>query len=320
MGATVVVGRTSGRAWKGVRATVPGTEPWVFGQALLSKVIRYRGDLESFLDELFKGQSKAWDRLGEKAGRAGPRDIGPGEWLYLIDVEARTLRILGGDEVYEELTFNHRGRSTPLSIERPPAPWASVPVVDGWRDAVWLEELETAVEGLEAVPSVISALASRLPQDEVRVVWPMAPEAAYWSLRLEGKTLLYPTQRWREAVGWAQRSPNVLTVWKPLWDELPLDVGPGPLCDMVGEDRWAFELISSTWRARGGKGDLVYADQPLPRRRWSVVTQVRDPNRELKPKGRKQQAGDRIERDVGCPGWQWQLLDWLRWHQLTEGN
>ena len=292
----------------------------MFGQALLSKVIRYRGDLESFLDELFSGESKAWDRLGDGAGRAGPRNIEEGEWLYLFDVDARTLRILGTDEeLYLELTFNQRGRSDPMSIERPPAPWASVPVVDGWADALWLDELETAAEGLEAMPSVASALASRLPQDEVRVVWPVTPEAAYWSLRLGDKTLLYPTQRWREAVGWAQRSPNVLTVWKPLWDEMSLDVGPRPLCDMVGQDRWAFELISSTWRARGGQGDLVYAEQPLPRRVWSLVTQVRDPNRELKPKGRKQQAGDRVERDVGCPGWQWQLLDWLRWRQLTVG-
>lgn len=315
-----VIGRANTDGWQGQQVGGTPPEPWMFGERLLSKVIRYRGDLEGFLDGLFTHDDKAWDRVGEPSGLMAPAGMKPADWLYLFDLAARTLTIHSGDgETFLVIQFNERGRASPMNIERPPAPWAGIPVVDGWQGAEWLEEMETVCTEVPPDDAVGVGLADRLPDDpELWVIWPRLPDAAYWTVKLGAQTLHYPSQAWRQATGWAQRSPNVMTLWRPPYGELDVSLTPSQLCEEVGLDEWAYELIKATWFARGGLGELIYADQPFPMRRWDVVTQVRDPERELQAKGKKRKAGRVESRPVDCAGWQWQVLDWLRWGQLQD--
>lgn len=318
MSSRAVIGRSAGSAWKGRVGGDAAPEPWAFGEALLSRVIRYRGDLDALVDDLFADAPKAWDRLASPGGRVGPKDLGADDWLYLLDPAARTLRVLdGAGALFVEVRFNERGRADPASIERPASAWASIPEARGWDGAAWLPELDQVGAQVPPDPAVGDAVAELLPDDaELRVIWPRVPDAAYWRVQLGSQSLLYPTQAWRQATGWAQRSPNALPLWRPPHGEQVLSMTPAQVCEEVGLDRWAYELIRATWFARGGQGELVYGDQALPLRRWQVVTQVRDSQRELAAKGKKRKAGDVQTRAVDCPGWQWQLLDWLRWGQL----
>lgn|GEM_PF-4366326 len=316
-----VIARVRSDGWEGLQVGGTPPEPWMFGERLLSKVIRYRGDLEGFLDGLYTYEDKAWQRVGDPAGLMAPAGLKPADWLYLFDLAARTLTIHSGDgDTFLVVRFNERGRADPMNITRPPAPWGGLPVHDAWQQAAWLPELERVCRDVPPDDAVGDALAELLPDEpELRVVWPTVPDAGYWPVRLGSRTLLYPTQAWRQETGWAQRSPNVLTLWRPPHQELQVSLTPSQLCEEVGLDEWAYELIRATWFARGGKGDLAYADQPFPMRRWNIVTQVRDPERELKAKGKKRKAGQVESRPVDCAGWQWQVLDWLRWGQLREG-
>ena len=289
-------------------AATDDVEPWRFGETMLSRVIRVRGDLERLASELERGP---------KASAAAD------DWLYTLDPTARTLRIERDGAEFLTLAFNARGRSSPVSIERPAAPWGDLPIVQppdpGAISAFVAEHFGDRLTQVRGAAR--QALASRLDQDETRVVLPPRPDAAYVRIDLGERALLAPSPAWRDAVGWRNRSPNDLTIWRPPHVEQVLDLSPSRFAKdlepfMKSGSELTFALIAGAHVARGGKGVLNYVHAPLPERVWTVVEKGGDPERHIAQKDKrikkkKLAVGARFARDVDCPGWQWVLLDWL---------
>lgn len=311
---------TPGGRWH-VRTDTP--EPWRFGEQILSKVIRYRGDLDALASDLASGSTRAWVRLGERGDAAEPAD---GDWLYVLDPNARTLQITGTAS-FPVFSFNERGRSEPVSIERPASPWGDLPDDDEPPTKQTLAVAAFVADHFAGRPlpaireALLATLQTRLGAD-ARVVFPIQPGAAY----VGAGSIRYPTQAWRDAGRWQQRSPNELVVWRPPHDEETLDVSPARIvADLAAhwDEVWGspseltYALIAGRHVAAGGKGDLKFVHAPLPERQWTVVEKGGDPERHIPQKDKrikkkKLAIGARFARDVDCPGWQWLMLDWLR--------
>jgi len=168
-----VIARPTTDGWTGLQVGGTPPEPWMFGERLLSKVIRYRGDLQGFIDGLFTYEDKAWERVGDPSGLMAPAGMKPADWLYLFDVDGRTLAIHDGNgEEFLEIRFNERGRANPMNINRPAAPWGGIPVLEGWEGAEWLDELGTVCKEVPPDDAVGVGLADRLPDDPAqRSAW-----------------------------------------------------------------------------------------------------------------------------------------------------
>ncbi|MCP4805540.1 MAG: hypothetical protein GY913_15615 [Proteobacteria bacterium] len=309
-----------GATWQ---AETEAPEPWDFGEAIFSKVIRYRGDLAALASDLAGGSTRAWSRLGERGAKTKPTDD---DWLYELDAAARTLRVSRAGVELVTATFNERGRSNPISIDRPAERWASIPTEPtetGQVSSFVADHFGERLAGVRAAAQ--AAVASRLELTETRAVYPIRPEAAYVEVDLGEQRLLIPSPAWRHAAGWRQRSPNELRIWVPPHDESVLDLSPARFAKDL-EPQWnselgsptelTYALITGAFFARGGKGELRYVHAPLPERQWTVVEKGGDPNvhiaqKDKRIKKKKLAVGARFARDVDCPGWQWVLLDWL---------
>ena len=112
-----VIARTTADGWKGVQVAGTPPEPWLLGERLLSKTMRYRGDLPGLLGDLFSFEDKAWDRVGDPSDRLTPKQLQPADWLYLFDDEARTLTIQRGDgETFLVSRLVVEGADRPLTL------------------------------------------------------------------------------------------------------------------------------------------------------------------------------------------------------------
>ena len=286
MSVRAIIGvRTEERRFKGV-FHLNTNEPWVLGDHLLSRVIRARGDIESVVEEVVHGAPYGWvsllhsERNRQKKGdhkrlftqNILKKDI-PVDWIYLFDVETRTLTISSAeragsngiaDEPFMVVNFSDRGLPDPRQIISPPHPWPALPVAEAWEGDLsnlvpvrqrslditddWCENVGLSPEQLATlVGASISGLLDAHFSEDVKDFW-VAPELheeqTYWSVDLWGRTFHYPCAVWRDALraaGQVSDKHDRLQVWTGEDVRKTIDLSPRNLLSGYEGFNWPFE-------------------------------------------------------------------------------
>lgn len=286
MSARAIIGfKTGEKRFKGV-FHLNTNEPWVLGDHLLSRVIRARGNIETVVDEVVHGSPYGWvslphsERNLQKKGdhkrmftqNILKKDI-PVEWIYLFDIETRTLTISATDpneksgvskDPFMIVNFSDRGRPDPRQIIPPPHPWPELPVAEDWSGDIgelvairqrslditddWCENVGLDAEQLATlVGAAISGLLEEHFPEEEEAFW-IAPELhegqTYWSVQVWGKTLHYPCAEWREALreaGQISDSHDRVRIWSKADVRKTIDLSPRNLVSGYSGFNWPFE-------------------------------------------------------------------------------
>ncbi len=371
---TILAVRTGPAKFKGVFHE-QGGEPWVLGDHLLSRIIRARGDLEKVVDETILSVPWGWvnlprahkSDLKKKPNRRlfsqnilRKRDEIEMDWLYLFDVDERTLTISAVDDVaasgldaepYAVVTFNERGRPSPRQIVPPPPPWPSVPVAEEWEgdldDLVplrqravdvtdgWCGQVGLPAENLSmlvgaALSSVISK-ALGAEHENVYVPAPARQGQTYWSVQLYDTTLHYPSPAWRDHLRQtgSMYKGDSFEVWASPKNTATVDFSPRNIVAGYEGFPWSDDLPSqeATVSAvlRGIAAGLFprsdVDSEGLRIFRWmTVVETVEDPDRQVRVSAQNETEVDSEVQNTLLLKWAWDILDWVRASQLAEGG
>lgn len=268
-------------------------DPWKLGDLLISRVIACRGQLEDLMKELLddapwgwvslKGRLANQDKKGDNKRLFTERllekradlDV---SWVYLFDLDARTLTISSFAEVgqagfsdspYAVIQFDERGRPNPRQIKPPPPRWPTLPkavswegddeglqsarrralqITDGWCSTIGLEpeELNTLVGA--ALWEVLRDAVPGEPED-LYVPAPLLPgvEPLYWGVECGVGHLYYPAPAWRRALeqaGQLEPQADTLPIWAGVHREAKADLSPRSVAAGYAGLSWPFEGLS----------------------------------------------------------------------------
>ena len=371
---TILAVRTGRTKFKGVFHE-EGNEPWILGDHLLSRVIRARGDLEKVVQDVVHAAPWGWVNLQREEQSTlkkipnrrlfsqnilRKRDEVEMDWVYLFDLDARTLTISAAEDVdrsgvapapYVVVTFSDRGRPAPRQIVPPPPPWPEHPVAEAWEGDLpdlkplrqralavtdaWCDSVGLPPENLSMlVGAAMSAVFAKAVGAELEALYVPAPhgeEHAYWAVELYDTTLYYPSPAWRDTLraNEAMYAADTVEVWGQPNRTATVNLSPKHLLAGYDDLPWSDALPEqeATLAAvlRGIAAGLfprsdIDSDGLRVFRWMKVVEVVSDPDREVRVTAQNEQEIGNEVQNTFLLKWAWDILDWLRASQVEDAD